>query len=313
MKEPKIGIVTVLYKSAEVLEKFFECLDVQTYKNFVLYIIDNNSPDNSVELCKKYTKDAWYETKIFDAGENGGIARGNNIGIEFALADKCDYILLSNSDIEFSPNAIEDTLKSMNEHNADIVVPKIFNYFTGNISYAGGGFDSWTFACSIDGTGEKDQPKFNKGRFVDFGSTCFMLVKSEVFDKTGLMDERYFVYYDDTDFVWRAVMMDGFKMYYEPKVEIFHKAGSSHGSTLNKFALTMEFRNMAYFMNKYFKWYKRWSITAWMLFYHMLKVMRHPRYAKCGNPLSYYLNGIKLYNEWKKHGNLKKECHAKQI
>lgn len=49
MEQPKIGIVTVLYKSANVLKEFFECLDAQTYKNFILYIIDNASPDNSVE------------------------------------------------------------------------------------------------------------------------------------------------------------------------------------------------------------------------------------------------------------------------
>ncbi len=49
----KIGIVTVLYNSESVLSEFFETLNRQTYKNFVLYVVDNLSPDGSLDLSKK--------------------------------------------------------------------------------------------------------------------------------------------------------------------------------------------------------------------------------------------------------------------
>jgi len=305
MNQPKIGIVTVLYRSANVLKEFFECLNAQTYKNFVLYIIDNASPDDSVAICKNYTENAWYDSKIIETGENGGIARGNNIGIELALADDCDLVLLANNDIEFAPDTISTMVGSMQKNGADMIVPKLYNFFNGNVQFAGGGFDCWTFPISVEGFECKDSGKYDKPHFIEFAPTCFMLFKREVFDKTGWMDERFFVYFDDTDFIWRAVRQNGFKLFYEPTACINHKAGNSHGSTLNRFAIEMNYRNMAYFMNKYFPWYKRWCIAGYQLFYHILRLVKHPTWYKYGNVFSFYSNGVALFHEWQQHGNLK--------
>lgn len=50
----KIGIVTVLYNSESVLSDFFTSLEQQTYKNFILYVIDNASPDNSLQIAREW-------------------------------------------------------------------------------------------------------------------------------------------------------------------------------------------------------------------------------------------------------------------
>ncbi len=306
MIQPKIGIVTVLYRSANVLNEFFECLNAQTYKNFVLYIIDNASPDDSVAICKRYTGNTWYDSEIIETGENGGIARGNNIGIEMALADDCDLVLLANNDIEFAPDTISTLVESMRRNGADMVVPKLYNFFNGNVQFAGGGFDCWTFPISVEGFECKDSEKFNNPHFIEFAPTCFMLFKREVFDTTGRMDERFFVYFDDTDFIWRAVRQNGFKLFYEPSARINHRQGNSSGSSMNRFCLEMDFRNMAYFMNKYFPWYKRWCIAGYKFARYFLLLVRHPSWFKFGNPIRYYRDGLGLFREWQKHGNLKK-------
>ena len=54
---------------------------------------------------------------------------------------------------------------------------------------------------------EMDAGQYEKKEFTGYAPTCFMLVEAAVFERIGFMDERYFVYYDDTDFVWRAVKL----------------------------------------------------------------------------------------------------------
>lgn len=143
--------------------------------------------------------------------------------------------------------------------------------------------------------------------YVEYSPTCFMLIDSKVFEEAGLMDERYFVYFDDTDFVWRAIKQNGKQLYYEPRIEIQHKEGNSSGSTYNQFSCHMDFRNMTYFMKKYFPWYKRFSVLSYQFIYYVLRFIRHPqKYGNLGNPISYYLEGLGLYKEWLKYGNLKK-------
>ena len=100
---PRIGIVTVLYNSAGVLPEFFETLGTQRYTNFILYIVDNKSPDDSLAVARKLCASARFETVVIENEENYGVAKGNNIGIKAALRDGCDRVLLSNNDIVLVP------------------------------------------------------------------------------------------------------------------------------------------------------------------------------------------------------------------
>ncbi|MCM1225384.1 MAG: glycosyltransferase family 2 protein, partial [Lachnospiraceae bacterium] len=259
--------------------------------------IENKSPDESLSKLKKLAGEAKFKTVIIEAGDNVGIAKGNNIGIEHAMVDGCDLILLANNDIEFVPEAIETLVESLDKYHCDMVVPKIFNYFTGKIWNAGGGY-GYKYATYSFGSRKDDSPEYNKPKQVDFAPTCFMLIKSEVFEKTGLMDERYFVYYDDTDFVWRAVKQNGFKLYYEPGAVVWHKAGTASGSKASPFTFYMDARNRAYFMNKYFPWYQRWSINTYKFIYYFLYTIKHPDFPSIFKNIGYYREGLNLYREW---------------
>lgn len=74
-------------------------MNEQTYKNFILYLVDNNSNDLSVSKGREYSGKVDFECKWLLQNENVGVAEGNNIGIKAALADGCNYILLSNNDV----------------------------------------------------------------------------------------------------------------------------------------------------------------------------------------------------------------------
>ena len=102
------------------------------------------------------------------------------------------------------------------------------------------------------GDGEEDSSKFNNPQYFDYAPTCFMLIKNEIFRKIGLIDEKYFVYYDDTDFIYRAVK-DGNRIFYMPNLVILHKVSSSTGGNESSFSIYYSNRNRIYFIRKNYK------------------------------------------------------------
>lgn len=257
MSEGKIGIVTVLYNSEKVLQDFFISLNTQTYKNFILYVIDNNSPDNSLVCAQELAATSWFETKFIENKDNFGVAKGNNQGIIKALDDGCDYILLSNNDIYLESETVKSLYEEHIKVNADMSIPKIFFYDNTNLWCAGGRFTFINNSAKQFGYNKPDSEKFSKNRIVNYAPTCFMLINKSVFYDIGLMDEKYFVYFDDTDFTKRA-KLNGKKLFYLPVTFIKHKESVSTGKH-SDFSFHYLYRNRIYYASKY--------LRLWKLFY----------------------------------------------
>jgi len=268
METEKIGIVTVLYKSETVLEDFFRTLNEQSYKNFILYIIDNKSPDNSLNKSKELAKHMWFETKFIENDDNYGVAKGNNQGIEAALKDNCDYVLLSNNDVVLRPDTIANLYLGLKENNADMAVPKIYSYDTGLIWAAGGKFTKYNGVTKHFGSNKKDNKQYNKNFLIDYAPTCFMLIKKSVFPRIGMMDEKYFVYFDDTDFVYRAKQRK-IKLFYIYKSSIMHKESTSTGK-MSDFSLYYLLRNRIYFAKKH-RWFFRIFYIENLIYHYFIR------------------------------------------
>ena len=244
-----IGIVTVLYGSETVVDEFFKTLDIQSYKDFVLYVVDNKSPDKSLEKSKELAKMVSFKTVFIENEGNYGVAKGNNIGIKAALEDGCSYVLLSNNDIKLNADTIENLMFSVNEDNALLAVPKIYYYGTNLIWCAGGTFDKSTGTTRHFHVREEDQGQCNDKKIVPYAPTCFMVISRKVFEQIGFMDEQYFVYFDDTDFMYRAYQAK-IPLYYYPNSTLDHKESVSTGHK-SAFSLYYLMRNIIIFNNKY--------------------------------------------------------------
>lgn len=265
----KIGIVTVLYNSETVLDDFFRTLDCQTYKNFTLYIIDNASTDNGLDKARKLSLDVSFDCIFIPEKTNWGIAKGNNIGIKRALQDGVDYVLLSNNDIILDKFAIENLLNGIIKYKSTLIVPKIYYSETNIIWQAGGHFDIFRGTTPHVGNQEVDNGQYNSAREFDYSSTCFMMIKSDVFGRVGFMDESYFVYYDDSDFVYRCTKLGNEKLYYSPESVVYHKVSVSTEKG-SDFFNRMMFRNRVLFIRKnYTKIIKPLTILN-LLLYHFI-------------------------------------------
>lgn len=290
----KIGIVTVLYNSESVLEEFFETLSTQTHTNFVLYVVDNLSPDNSLVVSRKLASQYQFETVIIENDANYGVAKGNNIGIRKAVDDQCDLILISNNDIALENESIEQLLIGLHKYNADMAVPKIYFYGTHKIWAAGGGYNKRNGITIQYGQDEEDHGQFNTDKQVVYAPTCFMLIKKEVFDTVGMMDENYFVYYDDTDFVHRAVNKNKKRLWYISDSAIYHNESSSTGK-MSDFSVRFLWRNLVYFALKNYNPFYAGYVIVYNFLYILIRLYFKYTRHQWLIALKAYKEGFNLY------------------
>jgi GT2 family glycosyltransferase len=254
---PKIGLVTITFNSENVIAGFINSVNNQNYSNYCLYVVDNNSIDNTL---KKINESANRDKVVIIKNKfNNGVAGGNNQGILKALEDGCEYIILVNNDTEFEEELICKLSHAAQKLNYSIVVPKMLYYNEPEIIWFGGGYLSRLAGymnCHI-GMGERDQGQY-RDREITYAPTCCALIHRSVFEDTGLMDEKYFVYFDDTDF-WYRVMKDGrHQMLYINDVLFYHKVGSLtksiNGTRVNfkfgDFSIRYTTRNRVYYLRK---------------------------------------------------------------
>lgn len=246
----RIGLVTVLYNSEDVLEDFFSSLDIQTYKNFTLYMIDNSDNDLSMQEAKKQIEkypnlDVVSVKNDFNNGSSGG----NNQGIELSLKNDCEYVLLINNDTQFDADTIEKLVSLSKSKNAPLVTPKIHIHGTNKIWVAGGYFNTIKGTTPHIGEGEEDVGQYDDYTSLEYAPTCLMLIHKDVFKKVGNMDEKYFVYYDDADFIYRC-LQNGYKILFCYTTNVGHKVSHSTGGETSLFFIYYVIRNRIYFINK---------------------------------------------------------------
>jgi GT2 family glycosyltransferase len=291
--KPLIGIVTVLYNSESVLAEFFSSLDRQIYTRFRLYVIDNKSPDQSLSVSKELLKKYSFEYSIIENATNDGIARGNNLGIKAALEDGCEYVLLSNNDVVLEKDTIEVLYERLSFHQAMMAVPKIYLHGTTIFWAAGGAFNKLIGRNYHIGSGIVDSGQYQIEKKLSFAPTCFMLIHADVFSKIGFMDENYFVYWDDTDFIYRA-QSEHLALWYIPDSIVHHKEGTSTG-VMSDFSIRYLIRNFVYFSFKNYSLMYAFYVVSIHLLYHYLVILFKWPFHKWQVGNRAFLEGIKLY------------------
>ena len=277
----KVGLVTVLYNSNEVLEGFFKSLSAQTFRDYKLYIIDNSPSAETDKVISQYTTSyPILEYIHIKSCNNIGVAAGNNVGIKAALEDASEYVLLLNNDIEFEQSdLIEELVNQAELRKESLVIPKILFYDSRKIWMAGGYLNKFRATSIHVGENRIDSEEFNQPKYFGYAPTCFMLIKASIFQEIGLMDEKYFVYYDDTDFIYRATLKKH-KIYYMPQYKILHKVSSSTGGSESSFSIYYGNRNRVYFIKKHFGLFHRLVSYSYFLTSRIIKYFQYNKVKK---------------------------------
>ena len=270
----KVSIIILNWNGIKDTIPCLESLSNLNKKGFKLEIIivDNGSTDNSVQKLNDYINrhsgakqsEAIESIELVQNSKNLGFAEGNNVGINSALKNKADYVLLLNNDTEVDEQFIIEFLKAA-EKNTDAAIfsPKIYfakgyefhkkRYKKSELGkviwYAGGKMD-WNNVFGVNvGVDEVDKGQYDKEKEIDFATGACMFIRAEALKRLGAFDKRYFTYFEDAELSQRY-LRSGYKILYVPRAILWHKVAqsSSIGSNLNDYFIT---RNRLLFGMKY--------------------------------------------------------------
>lgn len=225
----KVAVVILNWNGRELLKEFLPSV-VKFSPEANIYVADNASSDDSVEFVSEH----FPEIEIIQNKVNGGFAKGYNDAL--ALLNEDVFVLL-NSDVEVTKNWLKPLIIHLKENPKTAVVqPKIMDYFRKEYfeySGAAGGFlDKLGYPfCRgrIFDTLEKDEGQYDEVCNILWASGACLVIRREVFNEVGGMDETYFAHQEEIDLCWRIHNL-GYDLKFIPDSKVYHMGGA----TLNK-------------------------------------------------------------------------------
>jgi GT2 family glycosyltransferase len=217
---PRVLIIVLCYNGVELTLACLESLERQDYHNADVLVVDNASRDGTPAAVRT----RFPSVNVIETGANLGFAAGNNVGLRYALAQGYDYALLLNNDTEAAPDFLSSLVWAAEADPAiGVAGPTIYYYDCFDIIWSAGGVIDWRRGnSSMRGNGLPDHGQYHTPNEVDFVSGCALLCKRAALERAGLLDERFFMYYEETEWCVRAGRA-GFRIVHVPVAQLWHK------------------------------------------------------------------------------------------
>jgi N-acetylglucosaminyl-diphospho-decaprenol L-rhamnosyltransferase len=235
-----VAVIIVTYKTAQLT---IDCLSsIQTQRDqsglFVTATVVDNSSEDYETIDQAVQANAWSDwVQLTRPEKNGGFAYGNNIGVKLARkAYDPDYIHLLNPDTVLREGAIASLVQFLEAHKEAGVAGSSFENLDGS---------DWPFAFRFPTIWSEIEEGLQLGLVsrlldrwvvartmgkiteqVDWVPGASMMIRRAAFDALGGLDDRYFLYFEETDFCYRARRL-GFQTWYVPASRVMHIAGQS--------------------------------------------------------------------------------------
>ncbi len=200
-----------------------DCLDALkqcSYPQLAIIVVDNASTDDSIARIKT----AHPDVMLLESGKNLGFAGGNNIGIRYALAHHSDYVWLLNNDTRPAPDALSALLAKALADKRIGAVASVSYYADAPLrveAWAGARINLWI------GYGRNSTIPHADDWFHSLNGTS-MLVARQALEDAGLLDEGFFLYWEDTEFCLR-LHKRGWRLGAAPESHVLHKVNASTG------------------------------------------------------------------------------------
>lgn len=285
MSTPLVWIIVLHWKELELTRSCLRSLRQLVYQRYHVLVIDNNSDDGSLERIRA----EFPEVQTVGVAANLGFAGGCNLGIGQALEHGADYVLLLNNDAQTPPGVLGELIEAAEaDPQLGILTPKVVWQDQPQRLYGLGGA-RLPFRTRLKGMEALDTgPWSGPPVLLDFVFGCAMLIKRQVIERIGLLDERFFMYFEDIDYCYRAADA-GFSVGYLPGSVLPHVvSGSTRGrSGIKEFLLS---RSRQLFFRKHVAgWW--WLVYApYELFYTIRFLLRLVRQRQL-RPALLYLGG----------------------
>ncbi len=241
MINPLVSIIILNWNGYQDTIQCLESILSLDYDRCQIIICDNGSTDCSIEKIEQWCKDNQSNLTHLDRqitlisnGKNIGFARGNNVGIRHALLDReCEYVWILNNDTIVDPKALATLVeKCIRNNKVGICGSKlVYEYDRSKIQAWGGGtYNKWSGISQHIGAHQPSNLDIDAESIeqnIDYIIGASMLVSRSFLETVGLMNEEYFLYFEELDWITRAG--DRYSLGYCNDSIVYHKEGASTG------------------------------------------------------------------------------------
>jgi GT2 family glycosyltransferase len=222
---PLVGCVLLNWNGGRDTVECLEALERCTYRRLEIVVVDNCSTDDSVERIQAH----YPKIALLQAEANLGFATGNNLGVRWALSRGAQYVWLLNNDTFPAPDALTQMVKTAERDKQIGGVGSVLHYMhrpEAVQAWGGGRVNCWF--------GYVEQAREpHPDAWFDYLTAASLLLRRETLQAIGLLDEAFFLYWEDTEFGFR-VRRNGWKLAVCRESIVLHKEG---GSTVRNYPL----------------------------------------------------------------------------
>lgn len=219
-----VAIIILNWNGKKDTLECLESLHQLDYKDYEIVVVDNGSTDGSLNVFSSLYPDII----LLDNKENLGFAEGNNKALKYVLEKSFDAILLLNNDTIVHPSLLKEFVKLSEQYPKSILGSKAYLYSERNtFDHFGGNWNFHKGAFDLVGHREKEDNFSWESPFeIDYVCGCALFAKTTAFREIGLLDARFFLFWEETDFCFRAKQL-GYKILVCPQAKIWHKVSAS--------------------------------------------------------------------------------------
>lgn len=253
VNEPYFSLIIVNYNGLRWLETCLSSLSSQTFQDFEVVFVDNNSSDESV----RFVTENYSSVRVIKNVKNDGFAGGNNLGFESALGK---FVILINNDMEMPVDFLSKMHSiSLNYGEKVIFQPQI--RLMDKRDYLDNCGSFWTSSSMLYHLGygkHYNCDKYKQCLDVFAVKGACMCIHRTIIDKIGLFDNDAWCYYEETDFCHRALLA-GYEVKYIPEAIIYHAMGGTSSLFDNDY---VQYHNLK---NKLSSFYKNFSFPYFII------------------------------------------------
>jgi GT2 family glycosyltransferase len=195
-----------------------ESLAHSNYPNHRAIVLDNASTDGSVEAIRA----AFPDVTVIALQENRGYAGNNNVGVRVALEQGAEWVLVLNEDTLVAADMLSRLVAAAERAEIGIVGPLVYHADEPQVIQTAGGVLDRHWRSFHQGLNELDRGQYVNPRPVDWVSGCAIMVRRQVIEQVGAIDERYFYYWEETEWCLRA-RRAGWQIWIAPQAKMWHK------------------------------------------------------------------------------------------
>jgi GT2 family glycosyltransferase len=239
---PHVSIILLNWNQPEFTLACLASLGRLDYESFDVVVVDNGSEDGSPSLIREQ----FPSITLLENARNLGFAAGNNVGIRHALDRGADYVMLLNNDTEVAPNLVRELVQVAEaDPRIGALGPKIYYYDPSNVIWSAGGVVSRLGQPRHLRENQVDVGEPEGVQDVDYVTGCAFMVKLEVMQAVGLLDDRFFIYFEETEWCAR-IRQAGFRVAYVPQARMWHKISMVERTTSRRYLYLMTRNRLLY-------------------------------------------------------------------